>query len=98
MSRILSFFYGAVSYVIFLGTFLYAVGFIGSIGVPTTLDGAATEPLGRALAINVGLLALFAVQHSVMGAQVVQGSLDADRAAADRALHLSALLDVGVRI
>jgi protein-S-isoprenylcysteine O-methyltransferase Ste14 len=64
--RIAFFVYGSVSYLIFLGTFLYAIGFIGNFGVPTTLDGARSKPLGVALAINVGLLTLFAVQHSVM--------------------------------
>jgi methanethiol S-methyltransferase len=58
--------YGVVSYVIFLGTFLYAIGFIGNLGTPTALDAPASEPLGLALAINAGLLTLFAVQHSVM--------------------------------
>jgi methanethiol S-methyltransferase len=66
LTRILSFAYGVASYLVFLATFLYAVGFIGNFGVPRTLDGPATEPLAKALAINVGLLALFAVQHSVM--------------------------------
>ena len=64
--RIAFFAYGSVSYLIFLGTFLYAVGFIGNFGVPTTLDGVRSKPLAIALAINVGLLTLFAVQHSVM--------------------------------
>ena len=64
--RIAFFIYGSVSYLIFFGTFLYAIGFIGNFGVPTTLDGPRSEPLGIALAINVGLLTLFAVQHSVM--------------------------------
>ena len=66
LTRILAFAYGVASYVIFLGTFLYAIGFIGNFGVPRTLDGTPTDPLGRALAIDVALLGLFAVQHSVM--------------------------------
>jgi protein-S-isoprenylcysteine O-methyltransferase Ste14 len=64
--RILFFGYGSFSYVVFLGTFLYAIGFIGNFGVPTTLDGPASGPLGLSLAIDAGLLTLFAVQHSVM--------------------------------
>lgn len=66
IKRILFFAYGLFSYLVFFGTFLYAIGFIGNFGVPTTLDGPATGPLGLSLAINVGLLTLFAVQHSVM--------------------------------
>src|SRR5688500_964309 len=58
--------YGVVSYVIFLGTFLYAIGFIGNLGTPTALDAPSSDPLGLALATNAGLLMLFAVQHSVM--------------------------------
>ena len=64
--RILFFSYGSFSYLIFLGTFLYAIGFIGNFGVPRTLDGPASGPLTVSLAIDVGLLTLFAVQHSVM--------------------------------
>ena len=64
--RIAFFTYGSISYLIFLGTFLYAIGFIGNLGVPTALDGEPNRPLGVALGIDVGLLALFAVQHSVM--------------------------------
>jgi protein-S-isoprenylcysteine O-methyltransferase Ste14 len=66
LKRISFFAYGTLSYVIFLGTFLYAVGFIGGFGVPRTLDGPATGPLGISLAIDVVLLTVFAVQHSVM--------------------------------
>lgn len=64
--RIMYFVYGVFSYVVFLGVFLYAIGFIGNFGVPTTLDGPASGPLGLSIAIDAGLLTLFAVQHSVM--------------------------------
>src|SRR5947207_4942551 len=66
LKRILFFAYGSLSYLIFLGTFLYAICFIGNFGVPRTLDGPASGPLGISFAIDAGLLALFAVQHSVM--------------------------------
>ena len=66
LKRIIFFAYGIFSYLIFLGTFLYAIGFIGNFGVPTTLDGTPTRPLGVAFLIDAGLLTLFAVQHSVM--------------------------------
>jgi methanethiol S-methyltransferase len=67
MTRRIGFFvYGALCYVIFLATFLYAIAFVGGFGVPTTLDGPATAPLAQGIAINAALLAIFAVQHSVM--------------------------------
>ncbi len=66
LKRILYFAYGTLSYLIFLGTFLYAVCFIGNFGVARTLDGVASGPRSISFAIDVGLLGLFAVQHSVM--------------------------------
>ena len=66
MKRLPIFLYGIASYAVFFAVFLYGVGFIGGFAVPTTLDGERTVPLGRALLIDVGLLGLFAVQHSVM--------------------------------
>jgi len=66
LKRMLFFGYGTFCYVVFLGTFLYAIGFIGNFGVPKTLDGVASGPLGIGLAIDAGLLTLFALQHSVM--------------------------------
>ncbi|HEY8226058.1 MAG TPA: isoprenylcysteine carboxylmethyltransferase family protein [Pyrinomonadaceae bacterium] len=64
--RIAFFAYGSFSYLVFLATFLYAIGFIGNFGVPTSLDGTPQDPLVVALLIDVGLLTLFATQHSIM--------------------------------
>jgi protein-S-isoprenylcysteine O-methyltransferase Ste14 len=61
-----AFAYGILSYGVFFGVFLYAVGFIAGFFTPTTLDGAPRRPMVQALAIDLGLLGLFAIQHSVM--------------------------------
>ena len=66
LRRIAYFVYGSVAYLIFLGTFLYAIAFVGGLGAPTSLDGEPRGPLAFSLAIDAGLLAIFAVQHSVM--------------------------------
>jgi len=66
MNRIASFTYGSLSYLLFLVTFLYAIAFLGNFGPARTIDGEVTEPFGKALLINLLLLGLFAVQHSVM--------------------------------
>jgi protein-S-isoprenylcysteine O-methyltransferase Ste14 len=58
--------YGIVSYATFLGVFMYAIGFIGNLIVPTSLDAAPKSSLGFALSINFLLLVAFAVQHSLM--------------------------------
>ena len=66
MQRVGVFVYGVVSYACFLFTFLYAVGFVGGFGVPRSIDSPPADPLGVVLAIDVLLLAVFALQHSVM--------------------------------
>lgn len=58
--------YGAVTYAIFFATFCYAAAFVGGFLVPVSLDSTATGPLLPSLLINLGLLAIFALQHSVM--------------------------------
>ena len=66
LKRLAFFAYGVACYVVFLATFLYAIAFVGNLGTPTALDGLATGPVGRALAVDAGLLGLFALQHSIM--------------------------------
>ena len=64
--RVIAFAYSVAAYAMFLGVFLYAIGWIGNFMTPTRLDGPRTSPLWLAVAVNLGLLTLFALQHSVM--------------------------------
>jgi protein-S-isoprenylcysteine O-methyltransferase Ste14 len=66
IGRIMTLLYGVFCYLVFFATFLYAVAFLGDFGVARTIDSGIEGSLGKALAINAGLLALFALQHSIM--------------------------------
>ena len=67
MKRLAIFVYGIASYAVFFATFLYAIAFIGNLpGIPRSIDGAPLLPAPQALAIDLLLLTLFAVQHSLM--------------------------------
>lgn len=62
----MSIIYAVAVYVFFLATFIYAIGFIGNLPVPKSIDSGAAVPLIEAVAVDLALLAVFAVQHSVM--------------------------------
>ncbi len=61
--------YGVASYAVFLAAFLYLVGFVGNLSLPTTIDRGHISPPLQAIAIDLGLVLFFAVQHSGMARQ-----------------------------
>ncbi len=66
MGRVISFLYGAIAYSVFLASFLYAIGFVGNLLVPKSVDSGVDGPFAQALLMNVVLLGLFAIQHTIM--------------------------------
>lgn len=66
MKRALAFAYGIACYLLFLAVFLYFIGFVGDLLVPKSVDSGGGAPLAEAILVNLGLVALFGLQHSGM--------------------------------
>lgn len=66
MGRVLAVAYGVLGYLIFLISFLYAIGFVTNFGVPKGIDSGAPGPVMGAVIVNMLLMGLFALQHSIM--------------------------------
>ena len=66
MARLIALLYGLAAYLVFFFTFLYAIGFVEGLWVPKTIDTGTVVPMTEALIVNLLLMSLFAVQHSVM--------------------------------
>jgi protein-S-isoprenylcysteine O-methyltransferase Ste14 len=70
LARALTLTYGVVVYSLFFGAFCYLIGWTADLVVPLTIDNGQSAPLGVTLGVNLGILSLFAVQHTVMARQV----------------------------
>jgi methanethiol S-methyltransferase len=66
IGRLAAFFYGIAAYLVFFLTFLYAIGFVEGVVVPKTIDTGTLGPMTNALLVNLMLMSIFAIQHSVM--------------------------------
>lgn len=66
MGRILALLYGVLSYLVFFVVFLYAIGFVSGLVVPKTIGSGAAGPVGEAVVIDLVLMSIFALQHSIM--------------------------------
>jgi protein-S-isoprenylcysteine O-methyltransferase Ste14 len=66
MARVIALLYGLIAYVAFAATIIYSIGFVTGLVVPKTIDSGPAGPPMQAIVINLLLMSLFAIQHSVM--------------------------------
>jgi protein-S-isoprenylcysteine O-methyltransferase Ste14 len=66
MGKLFAFLYGLVAYLAFFVVILYSIGFVTGLGVPKTIDSGPVGPPLQAIVVNLLLMSLFAIQHSVM--------------------------------
>lgn len=69
MAKFLALFFGIICYLFFIITFLYFIAFVSNVTVPRTIDSGPPAPVWLAVLIDAGLIAIFALQHSVMARQ-----------------------------
>ena len=66
MGKIVALIYGALAYLFGLAALVYSIGFVNGLAVPKTIDTGMVKPMAETLAVDLALLAIFALQHSVM--------------------------------
>lgn len=66
MTRVIAFLYGLFAYLVCLPTLVYAIGFVSGIGVPKTIDSGAVNAVPAAITVDIALMSVFALQHSIM--------------------------------
>src|SRR6185369_2831071 len=66
MKKVVAFLYGLTAYLVFFVTFLYAIGFVEGLVVPKTIDSGSTGPITDAFLVNLLLMSVLALQHTIM--------------------------------